>query len=58
MTTKIIPFWDGALFDPAEVEVMIVQEVIAKRIIAIGRTGERSPDKICELALGAFSIPV
>ena len=37
---------------------MIVQEVIAKRIIAIGKTGERSPDKICELALGAFSIPV
>ena len=22
------------------------------------KTGERSPDKICELALGAFSIPV
>ena len=31
-------------------------EVLAKRIIAIGKTGERSPDKICGLALGVFSI--
>jgi hypothetical protein len=36
----------------------IVQKVLAKRIVAIGKTGEHNPHKICELALGAFSIPV
>jgi hypothetical protein len=29
----------------------IVQEIIAKRIIAAARRGERSPEKLCESAL-------
>ncbi len=76
MTATIIPFLDGAFFDPEHVEAMgeaydqarkalhdtgqpdIVLEVLAKRIVAIGKTGERNPDKICERALGAFAIAV
>lgn len=29
----------------------IVQEIIAKRIVAAARLGERDPDKLCEAAL-------
>jgi hypothetical protein len=29
----------------------VVQEVIARKIIAIARTGERNPDQLCERAL-------
>lgn len=29
----------------------VVQEVLAKRIIAMAMTGERDPDKLCECAL-------
>ncbi len=35
---------------------VMVQEVIAKRIIEIARTGERNPDKMCTQALAAFGI--
>jgi hypothetical protein len=34
----------------------VVQEIIAKRIIAIAEGGERDPDKMCKLALAAFGI--
>jgi hypothetical protein len=32
----------------------IVEEVIAARILAAVKTGERDPDKLCELALAAL----
>jgi hypothetical protein len=32
----------------------IVQEIIAKRIIEIARTGERNPDKMCQQVLAAL----
>lgn len=32
----------------------VVQEIIAARIIAAAQTGERNPDKLCELALTAL----
>jgi hypothetical protein len=32
----------------------IVNEVIAKRIIALAKQGERNPDKLCESVLKAF----
>ena len=32
----------------------IVQEIIAKRIIAAAKTGERDPDRLCETALSAL----
>ena len=35
----------------------VVREVIAKRIIEIGKTGERDPDRICALALQALGLP-
>ena len=34
----------------------MVQEIIAKRIIDIARTGERDPEKMCKQALAAFGI--
>jgi hypothetical protein len=34
----------------------VVQEIIAKRIIEIARTGERDPDKMCKQTLSAFGI--
>ncbi|HWE77506.1 MAG TPA: hypothetical protein VG270_03195 [Pseudolabrys sp.] len=33
---------------------LIVQEVIAARIIAAARSGERDPDKLCRMALSAL----
>ena len=33
-----------------------VRKIIAKRVIAIGKTGERDPVKICERVLIAFGI--
>jgi len=32
----------------------IVQEIIAQRIVAAAKTGERDPDKLCETALNAL----
>jgi hypothetical protein len=32
----------------------IVQEIIAQRIIAVAKTGERDPDRLCEAALLAL----
>ncbi|MGN6570596.1 MAG: hypothetical protein ACTHLO_04180 [Pseudolabrys sp.] len=32
----------------------VVQEIIAGRIIATAKTGERDPDKLCEAALSAL----
>ncbi|MEA2980073.1 MAG: hypothetical protein QOF91_638 [Alphaproteobacteria bacterium] len=34
----------------------VVQEVIARKIIAIARTGERNPDQLCERALNGFGV--
>jgi hypothetical protein len=34
----------------------VVQEIIARRIIDIARTGERDPDTMCKRALAAFGI--
>ena len=34
----------------------VVREVIAERIIALAKTGERDPDKLCELAMDALGV--
>ena len=34
----------------------IVNEIIARRVIEIAKTGERDPDKICDRVLRAFGI--
>ena len=34
----------------------IVNEIIARRIIEIAKTGERDPDKLCERVLSAFGM--
>jgi hypothetical protein len=34
----------------------VVQEVIARRIVEIARTGERDPERICERVLAEFGI--
>ena len=34
----------------------VVREVIAERIIAIANSGERDPDKLCELAMDALGV--
>ena len=34
----------------------VVREVIAERIVAIAKTGERDPDKLCELAMDALGV--
>jgi len=34
----------------------LVQEVLARKVIDVARTGERDPDKICERVLKAFGI--
>ncbi len=36
----------------------VVNEVIAKRIIALARRGERNPDILCERALAGIGAPV
>ena len=72
MVADILPFLQGASFDPETTRVMgaaydkaskmlhdrgqpyIVQEVIARNIIELARTGERDPDKICERVMIAF----
>ena len=68
----IRPFLKGATFNPEHVEAMgeafdsvirelhdrgqSVREVIAAQIIALAKTGERDPDKLCRLAIEAFGI--
>jgi hypothetical protein len=42
------------LHDKGQPEV--VQEVIARRILEIARTGERDPDRLCERVLADFGI--
>jgi hypothetical protein len=34
----------------------VVREVIAERIIALAKSGERDPDKLCELAMDALGV--
>jgi len=34
----------------------IVREAIAERIIAIAKSGERDPDKLCALAMDALGV--
>lgn len=34
----------------------VVQEVIARRIINVAKTGERDPDRICQRALTALGL--
>jgi hypothetical protein len=34
----------------------VVQEIIAKRIIDVARTGERNADRMCKLVLAGFGI--
>ena len=35
----------------------MVKDIIAKRIIAIAKTGERDPNQLCERALIALGVP-
>ena len=35
----------------------MVKDIIAKRIIAIAKTGERDPNQLCERALKALGVP-
>jgi hypothetical protein len=35
----------------------VVQDVLAKRIIAIAKTGERDPNRLCNRALETFGLP-
>jgi hypothetical protein len=44
-----------ALHDVGQPEV--VNTVIAQRIIAIAKTGERDPNRLCDRALQAFGLP-
>jgi hypothetical protein len=44
-----------ALHDVGQPEV--VNTVIAKRIIAIAKTGERDPIRLCDRTLQAFGLP-
>ena len=37
-------------------ESRVVREVIATKIIAIAKTGERNSDKLCELTLNALGV--
>ena len=34
----------------------VVRAVIAERIIALAKSGERDPDKLCELAMDALGV--
>ena len=34
----------------------VVRKVIAERIIALAKSGERDPDKLCELAMDALGV--
>ena len=34
----------------------VVREVIATKIIALAKTGERDPDKLCELTLNTLGV--
>ena len=36
---------------------VMVQDIIAKRIIDIAKTGERDPDRLCYRTLQAFGLP-
>ena len=36
----------------------VVRKVIAERIIALAKSGERDPDKLCELAMDALAVNV
>ena len=61
------PFVKGASFDPEHVKAMgeafdsairelddsVGREVIAEQIIALAKTGERDPDKLCEMAMAS-----
>jgi hypothetical protein len=76
MSATIIPFLDGAAFEPDHLEAMgrafdqarralhdkgqpnIVQDIIAKKIIAIAKTGERNADRMCERALATLGIQI
>ena len=35
-----------------------ITDLIAKKIIDVGRSGERDPDRICALALSELGLPV
>ena len=64
------PFVKGASFDPEHVKAMgeafdsairelddsVGREVIAEQIIALAKTGERDPDKLCEMAMDALGV--
>ena len=64
------PFVKGASFDPEHVKAMgeafdsairerddsVGREVIAEQIIALAKTGERDPDKLCEMAMAALGL--
>ena len=64
------PFVKGASFDPEHVKAMgeafdsairelddsVGREVIAEQIIALAKTGERDPDKLCEMAMDALGL--
>ena len=36
---------------------VLVKDIIAKRIIAIAKTGERDPNRLCDRTLQAFGLP-
>ena len=74
MSATIIPFLDGAAFEPDHLEAMgrafdqarralhdkgqPVQDIIAKKIIALAKTGERNADRMCERALATLGIQI
>ena len=46
----------GQAYDKARGQPAIVNEIIARRIIEIAKTGERDPDELCERMLSAFGM--
>ena len=42
--------------DPVRLVGYATSEIIAKRIIAIARTGERDPDRLCDSALASIGL--
>ncbi len=76
MSATIIPFLNGAVFDPPQVEAMgqafdnvtealdgdgkgqsrVVREVIATKIIAIAKTGERDPKRLYDRTMKTLGV--
>jgi hypothetical protein len=72
MSATILPFISESVFSPDAVAKMgdafdracasaqlepVVQEVIAARIIALAKAGERDPQVLCDHALEGLGLP-